>query len=265
MTYFTFGQGSRSGVNQLVVSLEAAATIGVILPSAVEPDYVNSFELGIKGKFLDGRLTLDAAVYLIKWKDLQTIIPVVASGLISGVVNASEAKSPGVEVAVNWLAAQGLTVGLVGSWNDSQIVGDVFVEATVIDFRTGLPTGETVPILVFADGDRLNLVPEWTLGATLDYVRQMSDAVTLVANGSAQITAEREFRGFGPFGPVAVGDKLLNVDARIGVDIGRWGMYLFAENLTNEDGIITPSVFKGPNFGTRPRPRTIGVNLKFRY
>jgi len=261
MTYFNFGQGFRSGVNQLAISLDTAAVFGVILPAAVDPEHVNSFEFGIKGEFLDGRLTLDAAAYLIKWKDMQTIIPVVAN-VLSGVVNASRAKSPGVEVAVNWLAAQGLTVGLVGGWNDSHIVGDVFAEQLVFDPQTGIPTTET--ILLFADGDRLNLVPEWTLGATLDYIRKLSNAVTLVATGSAQYATQREFRAFGP---KVVGDKLLTVDARIGVDIGRWGwgMYLFVRNLTNEDGIIIPSGFKFPNFGTRPRPRTIGVNFKFRY
>jgi len=104
---------------------------------------------------------------------------------------------------------------------------------------------------------------KYTFGATLGYVRQISNGVTLVANGSAQYATQRELR---TFGALVVGDKLFTVDARIGVDIDRWGLYLFARNLTDEDGVIAASPFKLiQGFGTRPRPRTIGVNFKFRY
>ena len=262
MTYFSFGQGVRSGVNNLALSLDGAAALGVILPSAVAPEHVDSYELGIKGQFLDGRLTLDAAAYLIKWKDRQAVVPVVA-GVLFGVVNASKVRSPGLEVAMNWLVKPGLTVGLTGAWNDSEIAGDVFAQATVFDPQTGTATGETVPIKVFSGGDRLDNSPKYTLGATLGYVRQISNGVTLVANGSAQYATQRELRSFGA---LVVGDKLFTVDARIGVDMDRWGIYLFARNLTDEDGVIAASPFKLiQGFGTRPRPRTIGLNFKFRY
>lgn len=260
MTYFNFSQGFRSGINQFAISLETAAAFGVDLPLAADPEFADSYEWGIKGSFLDNRLTLDAVAFYLKWKDLQTIVPVI-SGLLSGVVNAAEAESPGVEVALNWLATERLTLGVMGSWNDAQYSSDVYAEALVLDPSTGLPSDESVEILVVTDGDRLNDVPEWTAGATLNYVKPMSNGMEFVTNASAQFAGARETRASGP---VAEGDSLLTADLRVGLNMGRWGAYLFAKNLFDEDGIISPITTK-QNFGYRYTPRTVGVNVRFTY
>ena len=260
MTYFNYGEGFRSGINQFAVSLETAAALGVILPSAAKPEYADSYELGLKGAFFDSRLTVDVALFYIKWKDLQTLVPIVAQAL-SGVVNAAEAESPGVELALNWLATERLQLGLVASWNDAQISQDVFANAAVLDPVTGLPTGATVPLMVFADGDRLNNVPEWTLGATADYLYPLANGMKLAIRGSAQYATEQELHSFGT---ATVGDSVLTVDGRVGVEAGRWGVHVFAKNLLDEDGLIVPDEVV-PNYGVRYRPRTIGLNVTFQY
>ena len=51
----------------------------------------------------------------------------------------------------------------------------------------------------------------------------------------------------------------------MGVEADKWGAYLFAENLFDEDGMvdgpgITPAT---ADLATRLRPRTIGLNVRF--
>jgi len=259
MTFFNFSQGFRSGINQFAISLETAGAFGAVLPLSADPEFADSYEWGMKGSFLDNRLTLDAVAFYLKWKDLQTIVPVI-SGLLSGVKNAAEAESPGVELALNWLATEHLTLGLMGSWNDAQYSSDVFAEALVFDPSTGVISG-SVPVLVVTDGDRLNDVPEWTAGATLNYSKPLSNGMEFVTNASAQFAGARETRASGP---VAQGDDLFTADLRVGLNMGRWGTYLYAQNVFDEDGIISPITSK-VDYGYRYRPRTVGLNLRFNY
>src|SRR5690606_4554277 len=136
-----------------------------------------------------------------------------------------------------------------------------FADAAVLDPVTGLPTGATVPVLVFADGDRLNDVPEYALGATADYSYPLSNGMKLAVRGSAQYASEQERHSFGS---AVFGDSVLSVDGRIGVEAGRWGAHVFVKNLLDEDGVISPNDVV-PEYGLRYRPRTVGLNVTFQY
>lgn len=262
MTYFNFSQGFRSGINQFPVSLETAASLGVILPTAAEPEYADSYEVGVKGSFFDNRLTVDVASYYIKWRDMQTIVPIVA-GALYGVVNASSASSPGMEWSVNWRATDKLRLGVMGSWNDAQINQDVYAQAQELDPVTRLPTGGIVPTLVFNKGDRINDVPEWTGGLTVDYARPISGDLRFVIHGTTQYASRRETRSYGAG---VSGDTIVTTDLRLGVETGRWAAHLFGTNLFDEKGIVSPiSSATRSDFGYRNRPRTIGLNLKYFY
>lgn len=263
MTYFNYSEGFRSGINQFAVSLETAAALGVILPASADPEFADSYEIGVKGSFFDNRLVVDVASYYLKWRDMQAIVPIV-SGALSGVINASSASSPGVELSVNWRIANGFRLGAVASWNDAQIDADVFAQAQVLDPVTGLPTGGTVPTQVFAEGDRINDVPEWTAGLTADYTLPIfSDRMLFVVRGAAQYASAREQRSFGTF---VKGDDTVTVDLRAGIETGRWGVHLFAANLFDEQGLINPvQSTTRIDYGMRPRPRTVGINVKYFY
>ena len=78
-------------------------------PSTVDSETVTSYEAGVKASFLDRMVSLDAAVFLLDWNDLQ-IGQAFANG-INGLVNAGTAQSKGFEAALTVLPATGAHAG----------------------------------------------------------------------------------------------------------------------------------------------------------
>lgn len=260
MIYGDYSQGYRSGTNQFATVRETAAVLGVSLPSTVEPERADSYELGVKGSFFDKHLTIDADVFTLKWHNMQATVPIVQNQLYA-TLNAAGASSSGVEFAVRVQAAPGLQLGMTGSWVDATIDADVIAHAQVLDPVTGQPSGASVPIIVYNKGDRISDVPRSTAGLTLDYTRPLSrGGLNLVAHASAQYAAAREQVSFTS---VTTGDPVTIADGRVGLESLRWGVYLFGSNLFNSKALITPS--KANGYGPRPQPRTFGVNFKCQF
>ena len=77
--------------------------------------------------------------------------------------------------------------------------------------------------------------------------------------------------------PSLEGDDTLRTDLRLELGNERWGVYVFGENLNNEDGVVSPAsstfefVSDAPAIpldgiiGTRLRPRTIGGGMRLRF
>jgi outer membrane receptor protein involved in Fe transport len=108
MSYVRYATGYRPGgpnivVNDLNGQPLASPTFGA--------DELRSYEAGIKTTTSDGSFGVDAAVYFIKWDDLQ--INAVRNGL--GVVaNAAAAESKGAELTLTWVPVPQLA--LVGAF-----------------------------------------------------------------------------------------------------------------------------------------------------
>src|SRR5262249_19324479 len=66
MVYGSYSQGFRSGWNQD----PAVFTVYPQFPS-VKPDTLDAYEVGTKGDLFGHRVSFDAAVYYINWRDIQ--------------------------------------------------------------------------------------------------------------------------------------------------------------------------------------------------
>src|SRR5258708_36136624 len=69
------------------------------LPPSYKPDTTKNYELGLKGDVANHKLTIDASVYYIDWKDIQLQVTDPVSFQIY-FANGSRAKSEGVELSV---------------------------------------------------------------------------------------------------------------------------------------------------------------------
>lgn len=105
--YASYSQGFKSGGFDPRANF--SATPAILQPrilAGFEPEYVDSYELGLKGAFLDGRLLLNAAVFFADYTDQQVTVQQgvdtnndgINDTIVSSVFNAGSSEYSGVEV-----------------------------------------------------------------------------------------------------------------------------------------------------------------------
>ncbi|HET9444808.1 MAG TPA: TonB-dependent receptor, partial [Steroidobacteraceae bacterium] len=245
--YTSYAEGFRSGFAQ---NLQTQGALPGTPP--VEPDTLKNYEVGIKGNVADGRVGYEAAVYFIDWQDVQQPLSIIVNGLpVASSVNGESASGVGVDLASTFRPTDQLALGLSFSWND-------------LTFDTDVVSGGFV---LFAEGDRLNYSPEYTLGASADYRFPLGGGgFEATVSLSANYTSEQDLRTLlgAPFH--TVGDEMLLARASFTVaSAEHWNASLFADNIANEDGTPIRSPAAVPDFSVRVRPRTIGLQLEYRF
>ena len=263
--WINYAEGFRSGVVDFEFSRSLAnLQTGLNLDGRVAPERSQSFELGAKREFMNGRLYAEVVAFYITLEDTQqSAIIVNPNGPDANtVLNAGDAKSQGFEWLLQYDPTDALSLFFSGSYADAVIDGDFFAP--------GQDPAVDTPL--YADGTPLNQVPEWTLNASVAYTHQWgASGLAGTASLSAQYASERSFSVIAD-APVP-GDAVTEFDARYEVGRDSWNIYVFAENLTNEDGVVTPNLL-GASFppslirgvvGVRYRPRAIGAGARIRF
>lgn len=110
MTYATIAKGYRSG------------GFNVYAPSGYDKTFdsesLYSYEVGIKGTAINGRLTWDMALYHMDISDMQVDVYIDAANVIK--TNAAEATSQGVETSLNLRVIDGFDIFAGLSYNKTQ-------------------------------------------------------------------------------------------------------------------------------------------------
>ena len=68
----------------------------LVIPSGADTDKIQNYELGAKGRWLDGRLTANLAAYVIDWSDIQVQANRVSDS-VQFATNIGAARSKGFE------------------------------------------------------------------------------------------------------------------------------------------------------------------------
>ena len=129
--FFVFG-GFKSGI------LLAGQTNPLL-----DPETVETFEFGLKGRFIDNRLQINASAFSYNFSDLQVGRTLPAPGGFTTIFeNAASAENEGIEVEATWLATKHIRFDGFISYLDAKFVDFVTIdpfEATVAFFNV-LPT-----------------------------------------------------------------------------------------------------------------------------
>lgn len=96
-TYFHLAKGFRGGGFNSAPTNQAAVNV-------LNPEYLNSYELGYKSEWLESRLNFNASVFTYDYKDIQinAVIPT-ATGALSVLRNAAQGKAKGAEFEIEAL------------------------------------------------------------------------------------------------------------------------------------------------------------------
>ncbi len=155
MAYALYSEGFRLGGQN---SVRAAETGEV--PLNYGPDHLSNYEVGLKSQWLDNRLRLNLAVFLMKWDDIQIHFDSTDSDnngafWIEGNINGGKAEQKGVEFNGQWHATERLNF----EWS-AFLASPEFTEDTLV------PNSDEVYI---AKGTTLPVSPQEKYWASVEY------------------------------------------------------------------------------------------------
>ncbi len=244
--YFRAASGYRpGGPNSPAIDADGQIIPGT--PTTFSHDTLWSYELGYKADLLDKRLSLEAALFNIEWKDLQQPKAVGASTIV---VNAGKARVHGLEFAARYKLDARWSLDGSFAWTVPKLTED----APALG-----PAGARLP-------NTAKLA--YTLGLRYAYGIASHPAY---AGLNVRRVGQRN-AGFDTAGssvPNFSQPAYTLVDAQWGMEIGRWQLSAYIRNLTDKRAILAAdtalTAFGLPLNVTTAAPRTVGANLTLNF
>lgn len=111
MAYVKLARGYKPGLAQRLETLDEG-----IIQNPVQPEFLDSIELGWKSSFLEQSLQTNMALFFYDYKDLQ-VSQITVGGVITE--NAAQATIQGFEMDFRWLPTAGLSIQGGFAWTDA--------------------------------------------------------------------------------------------------------------------------------------------------
>ncbi len=252
LVYITYSEGFREGGENSTV------LVGTI-PPTYDPDVVQNYEVGIKSEFFNRQMTLNSALYYMKWNGIQ-VSTFDDTGAFTYISNAGKAELYGIEFegAVRPEAIEGFSANFSFRYSQQKLSQD-----NPAAFPPGLPPapqaglkGDRIP-QSFPIQASLGLEQRFPVGNLDGYVR---GDMTYTGKARTQFnTFAPQYREWGDF-------FLTNL--RMGVEAEKWSASIFARNIFNVREPVSWSVQERvgiPDLVQTTPPREIGVHASYRF
>jgi iron complex outermembrane receptor protein len=233
-------------------ALDCAANLAAIDPTLTleasrrfKSDSLWNYELGTKTAWFENRLTVNAAAFYIKWKDIQQQILLPCGFQYRA--NAGAAESKGGEVEVRARASERLDFSM----------GLGYQRAKITEASTSSPQQVGSPVYQ---------VPDWTANAGVDYAMPINQTWKLISGLDFSYIGKSFSGNNNPFDPRERSSYNL-VNARIALTRGPLEFAIVGKNLTDERANLGDSRSIAAETTGRPRlfvnqPRTVGVEVR---
>jgi iron complex outermembrane receptor protein len=213
--------------------------LGLPIPTQLNSDGLDAWEIGSKLSFMDNRVEVRAAAFYNQWSDFPITLTADCGFFVA--YNAGEAETRGVE--------------LEGSAQLS--------EHWRLDFSVGYLKGELTADApgLGLDGDRLPGSPEYTASLGLQYDFLLHSHSSFIRGDLA--TVGGYYNNLQQDGPEAGDYTTLNLAG--GMQLGHWDLQVFMQNVTNSSAATWISPFTEYGSAYRLRPRTTGFSLRYAF
>jgi iron complex outermembrane receptor protein len=236
--YGRYSRGFKAGGFDSLVS-----SVGDPGELRFNPEYVDSFEVGMKTLLLDDRLQLNVAAFRLDWSDKQEQD---FNGAVFVTSNAASASNTGIEAEVTWRVAPKLNLFAAVGVQD----------ATYDTFVISNPGGDDD-----RTGNQLPFSSDVSGSLAFDYSTPFIGGWNLFVRGEALYRDESFTNSAND--PRFAQDARTLVNARLGLTSpgGRLGIHLWGKNLTEEDYLVGGFEFLGTEYASFNAPRILGVEL----
>jgi len=236
LVYGSVATGDKPGGLQLVtptVFNADGSSERVLIPHTFDTEKLTAYEIGLKGGTEDGRLRLDMALFYNDWRDIvlrqiTTTLPGDGRQLEQSAsfnVNAGTAEVFGWEMTADVGITDDLSGRVAVNWNDSVMKNAR--QDTFENFPSFAPDGDV-------SGNKLLRQPEWTVSASLNYVRSLWGSW----EGFGRIDGSYQDK-------IYLGNDNQNwlpsrttANLRFGAESGRITLAFWVRNMFNEDSAI---------------------------
>lgn len=242
--YASYNRGFKSGL----------FTVMAAPWQRVEPQTIDAFEVGVKSELWDNRLRLNAAAFHYEIDDYQ--VRAVTGVGNSTLLNAAEVEVDGIEIEVEALPFERLSVFGSATWLDSEF-------ASFPNAPTYLPSpvGGGIEQTIDAKGNDTPLAPSFagSIGASWSLPVDTGELrVTGVYSYSGSYYFESDNRlkqpSYGIFNASIAWEPTPH-----------WGIELWARNLTDKRHYVQMTGQLTGDWAARAAPRTYGINVSYTY
>jgi outer membrane receptor protein involved in Fe transport len=255
--YATVSTGYRTPVyNARAGSVSTVDPNDLVIPQGAESDDLTNYEVGLKGRWLDGRVTGNFAIYYIDWSNLQ-VQANRTSDSIQFATNVGGAVSQGLEAEIRWEPVDRLVLGLNGSLNEGKVTDLTAEEAAISGAVKGarLASPHVQGSLFGAYSYSLGGNVEGFTSFQAQYVGSFPDGFPNTPG-----------RPSTPFALYDTTDAYTVYNMQTGLTFGAVTATLYGENLGNSRDVvfIHPEAFVYSRYAIL-RPRTFGLRLGYEF
>ena len=217
-------------------------------PATYSPDSLWSYEVGRKSRFLNNRVSFNADVFYVKWKNIQqgVYLPTCAYTYNA---NAGDAVSKGIEFELKAKPMPGLTLSASGGYVKAELTND-----------KGLDNG----IVGAVAGARIQGVPEYNgaVGAQYNFAA-FGDKRAFVMGGVQWVGSSK-----GSLNPESTDyqrPSYHTAHLSAGMSFDRFDLSVFVKNALDDDTVIQHPQIASIVQGYRVAPRSIGMSLAAKF
>jgi len=173
MGYASYARGYKGPAYNVFFNLTPTGT------NVIEPETSDSFEVGLKNTFLDGKMTLNIAGFYSKYNNFQANNPdVVAGVVVTRFTNAGSISTSGLEVDLNYRPTRNTTIS----------GGLAVTDAHVVKFKA--PPGAAATAII-PEGTKLAYAPTWKGSLALEQRFPTGGFADVVFNSSMNFQSEQ--------------------------------------------------------------------------
>ena len=217
-------------------------------PATYAPDSLWSYEAGSKSRFLNNRISFNADVFYVKWKNIQqgVYLPTCAYTYNA---NAGDATSKGFEFDLKAKPMAGLTLGASAGWVKAELTNDA-----------GLQNG----IVGAVAGAQVQGVPKYNAAVNAQYnFAVFGERSAFVAGGVQWVGPSK-----GSLNPEQTDYQrpaYHTADISAGISFDSYKLSVFVKNALDTDTVIQHPQVASIVQGYRVAPRSIGMSVAAKF
>ncbi|BCW90440.1 Pesticin receptor [Alphaproteobacteria bacterium SO-S41] len=242
MAYARVARGYRPGGPLNLTPSQLAASV----PTSYDSDSVTNYEIGLKGLWLDGKLSAEAALFYIDWESIQ--LPTLIAGF-NVLSNGGGAVSKGVELNLVYSPDEHWRFGFRGSYTDAYLT-------------------ENAVVAGYAKDDRLPAVPQWDLGGDVEYTANLGGDLSGTLGASFKYNSDRATgQSQNALNPLRILPSFTTFDLYARLDWDAYSLSAYVRNVGDARGYYNGSTLRAlagqavPYTAIPVQPQTFGITL----